>query len=54
MLPASFDSSDRIGDEDFATTFKRADNALYSAKESGRNCCIIAKDLLDGSDFLTG
>lgn len=47
-VTASFGISDRIGDEDFATTFKRADNALYTAKESGRNCCTMAKDSLDG------
>jgi diguanylate cyclase (GGDEF)-like protein len=38
--------SDRIANEDFATTFKRADNALYKAKELARNCCIMADDEL--------
>lgn len=45
-VTASFGISDRIDAEDFATTFKRADNALYVAKGQGRNCCVIAEDQL--------
>jgi diguanylate cyclase (GGDEF)-like protein len=33
--------------EDFATTFKRTDLALYQAKKLGRNRCIMAKESLD-------
>lgn len=43
-ITASFGIGDRLGDEDFASMFKRVDNALYSAKTQGRNCCILAKD----------
>lgn len=31
---------------DFASTFKRADTALYEAKAQGRNCCVMADDKL--------
>lgn len=45
-VTASFGISDKLDDEDFATTFKRADKALYEAKAQGRNCCVIADDKL--------
>lgn len=45
-VTASFGISDRLADEDFATTFKRADCALYVAKSEGRNCCVLAADEL--------
>src|SRR6187551_858433 len=43
-VTASFGVSDKLADEDFATTFKRADKALYEAKAQARNCCVIADD----------
>lgn len=45
-VTASFGVSDKLDDEDFATTFKRADTALYTAKAQGRNCCVMADDKL--------
>ena len=45
-VTASFGVSDKLDDEDFATTFKRADKALYEAKAQGRNCCVIADEQL--------
>lgn len=45
-VTASFGISEKLEDEDFATTFKRADTALYSAKAQGRNCSIMASDTL--------
>lgn len=45
-VTASFGVSDKLPDEDFASTFKRADNALYQAKGQGRNCCVLATDEL--------
>ncbi|WP_331344936.1 GGDEF domain-containing protein [Cellvibrio sp. UBA7661] len=36
--------SEKHDNEDFATCFKRADNALYAAKAQGRNCCVMATD----------
>lgn len=45
-VTASFGISDKLDDEDFATTFKRADTALYAAKAQGRNCCVVADDKL--------
>lgn len=45
-VTASFGVSDKREEEDFATTFKRADVALYTAKAQGRNCSIIADDEL--------
>lgn len=46
-VTASFGISDKSGSEDFATTFKRADNALYEAKAQGRNCCVLGSNELD-------
>lgn len=43
FVSASFGISERQADEDFGSCFKRADNALYKAKEQGRNCCITAE-----------
>ncbi|PUA27603.1 MAG: GGDEF domain-containing protein [Cellvibrio sp. 79] len=45
-ITASFGISDKRDDEDFATTFKRADIALYAAKAQGRNCSVMAEDQL--------
>lgn len=45
-LSASFGVSERQPSEDFASCFKRADNALYKAKEQGRNRCIRADETL--------
>ena len=45
-VTASFGVSDKLENEDFSTTFKRADNALYEAKSQGRNCSIIADNSL--------
>lgn len=45
-VSASFGVSERQAEEDFASCFKRADNALYKAKEHGRNCCIYAEENL--------
>ena len=42
-VTASFGVGTRWEGEDFATTFKRVDNALYEAKVAGRNCCVLAK-----------
>jgi diguanylate cyclase (GGDEF)-like protein len=42
-ISASFGICEKQPDEDFASCFKRADNALYKAKENGRNCCITAE-----------
>lgn len=46
-VTASFGISDKLPNEDFASAFKRADCALYKAKEQGRNCCLLAE-----SDFV--
>lgn len=43
-ITISIGVSDRLGTEDFASTFKRADQALYEAKAQGRNCCVITDD----------
>lgn len=43
-VTASFGIGDWLKDEDFASMFKRVDNALYSAKNQGRNCCVLARD----------
>jgi len=45
-VSASFGVGERQPDEDFATCFKRADEALFKAKAEGRNCCIYANDRL--------
>lgn len=45
-ISASFGVSERNKDEDFASCFKRADNALYRAKTQGRNRCIYAEEHL--------
>jgi diguanylate cyclase (GGDEF)-like protein len=42
-VTASFGVSGFIRGDDFATTFRRADLALYAAKSAGRNCCRIAE-----------
>jgi diguanylate cyclase (GGDEF)-like protein len=47
-VSASFGVSERQPDEDFATCFKRADEALYKAKAMGRNCCMYAEEQLKG------
>ncbi|RYY74035.1 MAG: GGDEF domain-containing protein [Gammaproteobacteria bacterium] len=46
LVSASFGVSERRPEEDFATCFKRADNALYKAKAQGRNCCVYAEEEL--------
>lgn len=43
-VSASFGVSERNEEEDFASCFKRADNALYTAKGHGRNCCVYADE----------
>jgi len=45
-ITASFGISERLDNEDFASAFKRADKALYEAKAQGRNCSVIADDVL--------
>ncbi|WP_039912120.1 GGDEF domain-containing protein [Cellvibrio mixtus] len=45
-VSASFGVSERHIDEDFASCFKRADNALYRAKQQGRNCSVYAEEQL--------
>lgn len=47
VVTASFGISDHLHTDDFGSTFKRADNALYQAKAQGRNCCVMANDQLD-------
>ncbi len=42
-ITASFGVAQQEGDEDFASTFKRVDNALYAAKHQGRNCSVLAE-----------
>jgi len=41
-VTASFGIGDIMDDEDFASVFKRVDDALYKAKNQGRNCCVLA------------
>jgi diguanylate cyclase (GGDEF)-like protein len=43
-VTASFGVGQQLPGEDFASCFKRTDNALYKAKEQGRNCCIYADE----------
>lgn len=43
-VTASFGIGAQLKDEDFASTFKRVDTALYKAKEMSRNCCVMAED----------
>jgi diguanylate cyclase (GGDEF)-like protein len=43
-VTASFGVAQQEPNEDFASTFKRVDSALYTAKNQGRNCCVLAKD----------
>jgi diguanylate cyclase (GGDEF)-like protein len=49
LVSASFGVGERQPEEDFATCFKRADEALYKAKASGRNCCVYAEDQLQNA-----
>lgn len=42
-VTASFGISEHLSNEDFATTFKRTDQALYEAKHHGRNCCVVSE-----------
>lgn len=42
-ITSSFGITERRDKEDFSSTFKRVDTALYTAKITGRNCCILAK-----------
>ncbi|WP_426212382.1 GGDEF domain-containing protein [Massilia sp. TWP1-3-3] len=41
-VTVSIGIADSLGGEDPALTFKRADEALYAAKEGGRNRCLVA------------
>jgi diguanylate cyclase (GGDEF)-like protein len=50
VVTASFGVSTQLPNEDFATTFKRADVALYRAKAQGRNCVIMAYNSLTQED----
>ena len=43
-VTASFGVGQQLPGEDFASCFKRTDNALYKAKGQGRNCCIYADE----------
>lgn len=43
-VTASFGVGQQLPSEDFASCFKRTDNALYKAKEQGRNCCVYADE----------
>lgn len=45
-VTASFGIGQQHPNEDFASCFKRTDNALYKAKEQGRNRCIFAEEYL--------
>lgn len=40
-ISASFGISQHETGDDFSTTFKSTDNALYKAKHQGRNCCVM-------------
>jgi diguanylate cyclase (GGDEF)-like protein len=43
-VTASFGIAQQEAGEDFASTFKRVDNALYAAKNQGRNCCVMLNE----------
>lgn len=43
-VTASVGVGQQLPNEDFASCFKRTDNALYKAKEQGRNCCVYADE----------
>ena len=43
-VTASFGVGAQNKNEEFSNTFKRVDNALYKAKDAGRNCCVLAED----------
>ena len=43
-VTASFGIGAQSKSEEFSSTFKRVDNALYKAKDAGRNCCVLAED----------
>jgi diguanylate cyclase (GGDEF)-like protein len=43
-VTASFGIAQQEPNEDFASTFKRVDRALYVAKNQGRNCCVLASE----------
>ena len=49
LVTVSIGIAELRGDEDTALTFKRADEALYRAKEAGRNRCVQAEPLLAGT-----
>ena len=42
-VSVSFGLSEFVENDTVESAFERADSALYKAKESGRNCCIIAE-----------
>jgi diguanylate cyclase (GGDEF)-like protein len=42
LVTVSLGIADLDTHQDFADTFKRADNALYKAKQLGKNCCVLA------------
>ncbi|HSC66107.1 MAG TPA: GGDEF domain-containing protein [Cellvibrio sp.] len=46
VITASFGVGQQGLNEDFASCFKRTDNALYKAKAQGRNCCVYADESL--------
>lgn len=43
VVTASFGVSEYIKDEPFTDWFKRVDEALFKAKDSGRNCVVVAE-----------
>lgn len=42
QITASFGVGEASAEEDFKTAFERVDNALYRAKNQGRNCSVLA------------
>jgi diguanylate cyclase (GGDEF)-like protein len=46
-VTASFGITQQEPGEDFATTFKRVDKALYIAKNQGRNCSVLVEAQVD-------